>query len=81
MAGAGRGEKRFRSAIRNPYVPPTAAASIATTARRKAIDRLRHLKIVEAKRSEMALALRLDQGAHGPQNEIEVSPIVMISCA
>src|SRR5262245_38148827 len=46
-----------------------------TTARRKAIDRLRHLRIVEAKRSELALSLRLDQEIHRPQDEIELSPI------
>lgn len=56
-------------------VPASPGAWLTTTARRKAIDRLRHLRIVEAKRSELALALRLDQGAHGLQAEVEVSPI------
>src|SRR5262245_63470293 len=56
-------------------VPASPGAWLTTTARRKAIDRLRHLRIVEAKRSELALALRLDQGAHGPQDDAEYSPI------
>jgi RNA polymerase sigma-70 factor, ECF subfamily len=56
-------------------VPTSPGAWLTTTARRKAIDRIRHLKIVEAKRSELALSLRLDQEIHGPQDEFEVSPI------
>ncbi|MGH9582124.1 MAG: sigma factor, partial [Bryobacteraceae bacterium] len=56
-------------------VPACQGAWLTTTARRKAIDRIRHLKIVEAKRSELALSLRLDQEVHGPQDELEVSPI------
>src|SRR5262249_62322659 len=46
-----------------------------TTARRKAIDRLRHLRVVEAMRSELTLALRLEQGAYGSQYDLEVSPV------
>lgn len=56
-------------------IPASPGAWLTTTARRKAIDRIRHLKIVEAKRSELALSLRLDQEVHGPQDEFEVSPI------
>jgi RNA polymerase sigma-70 factor (ECF subfamily) len=56
-------------------VPASPGAWLTTTARRKAIDRLRHLRIAEAKRSELALSLRLDQEAHGAQDELEVSPI------
>src|SRR5262249_55928566 len=56
-------------------VPASPGAWLTTTARRKAIDRLRHLRIVEARRSELALALRLDQGAHGPRDDVEYSPI------
>ncbi len=56
-------------------VPVSPGAWLTTTARRKAIDRIRHLKIVEAKRSELALSLRLDQEIHSPQDEFEVSPI------
>src|SRR5262245_29890634 len=56
-------------------VPASPGAWLTTTARRKAIDRLRHLRIAEAKRSELALSLRLDQEIHRPQDEIELSPI------
>jgi RNA polymerase sigma-70 factor (ECF subfamily) len=56
-------------------VPASPGAWLTTTARRKAIDRIRHLKIVEAKRSELALSLRLDQEVRGSQDEFEVSPI------
>jgi RNA polymerase sigma-70 factor (ECF subfamily) len=56
-------------------VPASPGAWLTTTARRKAIDRIRHLKIVEAKRSELALSLRLDQEIHSPKDEFEVSPI------
>jgi RNA polymerase sigma-70 factor (ECF subfamily) len=56
-------------------VPASPGAWLTTTARRKAIDRLRHLRMVEAKHSQLALALRLDQEAHGAQDELEVSPI------
>src|SRR5262244_4517399 len=50
-------------------VPASPGAWLTTTARRKAIDRLRHLRIVEARRSELALSLRLDQETHGPQDQ------------
>jgi len=56
-------------------VPACPGAWLTTTARRKAIDRLRHLKIVEAKHSELALSLRLGQEMRGPDEELEVSPI------
>ena len=56
-------------------VPASPGAWLTTTARNKAIDRLRHLKIVEAKRSELALSLRLDREVPGPLDEFEVSPI------
>src|SRR5262244_4463833 len=56
-------------------VPAFPGAWLTTTARRKAIDRLRHLRIVEAKSSELALSIRLDQEAHGPPDELEVSPV------
>src|SRR5215470_17899001 len=55
--------------------PAFPGAWLTTTARRKAIDRLRHLRIVEAKSSELALSIRLDQEAHGPPDELEVSPV------
>jgi RNA polymerase sigma-70 factor, ECF subfamily len=56
-------------------VPASPGAWLTTTARRKAIDRIRHLRVVEAKRSQLALSLRLDQEVYGSQNEFEVSPI------
>lgn len=56
-------------------VPASPGAWLTTTARRKAIDRIRHLKIVEAKHSELALSLRLDKDVHGPLQDIEISPI------
>jgi RNA polymerase sigma-70 factor (ECF subfamily) len=56
-------------------VPASPGAWLTTTARRKAIDRIRHLKIVEAKRSELAFSLRLDHEIRSPQDEFEVSPI------
>lgn len=56
-------------------MPASPGAWLTTTARRKAVDRIRHLKIVEAKRSELALSLRLNQEIHDPQDEFEVSPI------
>ncbi len=56
-------------------VPASPGAWLTTTARRKAIDRLRHIKIVDAKRGELALSLRLEQELHDQQEELEVSPI------
>jgi len=56
-------------------LPAFPGAWLTTTARRKALDRLRHLKIVEAKSSELALSIRLDQEAYGPRDLAEVSPV------
>lgn len=56
-------------------LPASPGAWLATTARRKAIDRLRHLKIVEAKRSELELSIRLDHEAFGPPGDLELSPV------
>jgi RNA polymerase sigma-70 factor (ECF subfamily) len=56
-------------------VPVSPGAWLTTTARRKALDRLRHLRIANAKHSELALSLRLDQERWGPQDEIEVFPV------
>jgi RNA polymerase sigma-70 factor (ECF subfamily) len=56
-------------------LPASPGAWLTTTARRKALDRLRHLKIVEAKSSELALSLRLAQEARGPQDELEFWPV------
>src|SRR5215813_6317873 len=56
-------------------LPASPGAWLTTTARRKAIERLRHLTIVEATRSELTLSLRLDQG-YGSHYELEVSPVI-----
>src|SRR5579859_4009017 len=56
-------------------LPSSPGAWLATTARRKAIDRLRHLRIAEAKSSELALSIRLDHEVCGPADELEVSPV------
>ena len=56
-------------------LPTSPGAWLTTTARRKAFDRLRHLRIVEAKSSELALSMRLHQEAYGPQDDLEVSPV------
>jgi RNA polymerase sigma-70 factor (ECF subfamily) len=56
-------------------LPAAPGAWLTTTARRKAVDRLRHLKVVEAKSSELALSLRLDLEARGPIDELELSPV------
>ena len=59
----------------NDGLPSSPGAWLATAARRKALDRLRHLRIVEAKNSELALSIRLEQEVYGPQDELEVSPV------
>ncbi len=56
-------------------LPDSPGAWLATTARRKAIDRLRHLRIVEAKSSELALSMQLGQEAFGPPHDLEVWPV------
>jgi RNA polymerase sigma-70 factor (ECF subfamily) len=56
-------------------VPASPGAWLVTTARRKAVDRLRHLRVVEAKRSELALSLQLDLEGRGPQRELEIWPV------
>ena len=59
----------------NGGLPDSPGAWLTTTARRKALDRLRHLRIIEAKSSELALSMRLDQEALGPQDELEFWPV------
>jgi RNA polymerase sigma-70 factor (ECF subfamily) len=56
-------------------LPASPGAWLATTARRKALDRLRHVRIVEAKSSELALSIRMDREAYGPRDDLEVSPV------
>ena len=56
-------------------LPASPGAWLTTTARRKALDRLRHLRVAEAKRSELALSIRLDREAYGAREDQEVSPV------
>jgi RNA polymerase sigma-70 factor (ECF subfamily) len=56
-------------------LPASPGAWLATTARRKALDRLRHLRIVEAKGSELALSMRLERDAYSAPDDLEVSPV------
>jgi RNA polymerase sigma-70 factor (ECF subfamily) len=55
-------------------LPASPGAWLTTAARHKALDRLRHLKIVAAKTSDLALAMRLEQEAAGA-GERELSPV------
>jgi RNA polymerase sigma-70 factor (ECF subfamily) len=55
-------------------LPASPGAWLTTTGRRKALDRLRHLKIIEAKSSELALSMRLEQEARGAHDGLELSP-------
>ena len=56
-------------------LPTSPGAWLTTTARRKAIDRLKHLRIVEATRSELTLSIRLDHEVYPSQYELdEFSP-------
>jgi RNA polymerase sigma-70 factor (ECF subfamily) len=56
-------------------LPASPGAWLTTIARRKALDRLRHLRIVEAKKSELALVMRLDPGAHVQKDDLETVPV------
>jgi RNA polymerase sigma-70 factor, ECF subfamily len=56
-------------------LPASPGAWLTTTARRKALDRLRHLRIIEAKSSELALSMRLAQEARSPQDAFEFWPV------
>jgi RNA polymerase sigma-70 factor (ECF subfamily) len=56
-------------------IPASPGAWLTTTARRKAVDRVRHLKIVEAKASELALSIRLDREAYGGGGDVALSPV------
>jgi RNA polymerase sigma-70 factor (ECF subfamily) len=55
-------------------LPASPGAWLTTTARRRALDRLRHLRIVDARSSELALSMRLDQEARGPLDDLAVWP-------
>lgn len=56
-------------------LPPSPGAWLATTARRKALDRMRHLRVVEAKHSELALSLRLGRDAYPAPDDVDVLPV------
>jgi RNA polymerase sigma-70 factor (ECF subfamily) len=56
-------------------LPASPGAWLTTTARRKALDRLRHLRIVGAKTSELALSMRFEGDAYLPPDDLEVSPL------
>jgi RNA polymerase sigma-70 factor (ECF subfamily) len=56
-------------------LPLSPGAWLTTTARRKAFDRLRHLRIVEAKRSELELSIRIGQEGCFPADEREIFPV------
>jgi RNA polymerase sigma-70 factor (ECF subfamily) len=56
-------------------LPAAPGAWLTTTARRRALDRLRHLRIVEAKRSELELSIRLEREAYGWRDELALSPV------
>jgi RNA polymerase sigma-70 factor (ECF subfamily) len=55
-------------------LPDAPAAWLTTTARRKALDRFRHARIVEAKSSALALAMSLEQEGAGRADERDWSP-------
>jgi RNA polymerase sigma-70 factor (ECF subfamily) len=59
----------------NDGLPASPGAWLTTTARHKALDRLRHLRIEEAKSSELALSIRLEREAYGRRDDVEVSPV------
>jgi RNA polymerase sigma-70 factor, ECF subfamily len=56
-------------------LPASPGAWLTTTARRKALDRVRHLKIIEAKRSELALSMNMDHELWGSSDELECWPV------
>jgi RNA polymerase sigma-70 factor, ECF subfamily len=56
-------------------VPDVPGAWLTTIARRKALDRLRHAKIVANKSNALALLMRLEQEAAGSPDEREWSPV------
>jgi RNA polymerase sigma-70 factor, ECF subfamily len=56
-------------------LPDAPGAWLTTIARRKALDRLRHARIVQAKSSALALAMSLEQEAAGAADERDWSPV------
>jgi RNA polymerase sigma-70 factor (ECF subfamily) len=56
-------------------LPASPGAWLTTTARRRALDRLRHVRVAEAKSSELALSMRLERDAYPPPHDLEISPV------
>jgi RNA polymerase sigma-70 factor, ECF subfamily len=56
-------------------VPDAPGAWLTTIARRKALDRLRHAKVVANKSNALALLMRLEQEAAGSSDERDWSPV------
>src|ERR1043165_7670688 len=56
-------------------LPTSPGAWLTTTARRKALDRIRHEKIAASKGAALALAMRLDRDEAGAPQEREWSPV------
>jgi RNA polymerase sigma-70 factor, ECF subfamily len=56
-------------------LPDAPGAWLTTIARRKALDRRRHARIVQAKSSALALAMSLEQEAAGAADERDWSPV------
>jgi RNA polymerase sigma-70 factor (ECF subfamily) len=56
-------------------LPVSPGAWLTTTARRKALDWLRHLRIVERKQRALALSIRLEQEAGAGVDAAELSPV------
>jgi RNA polymerase sigma-70 factor, ECF subfamily len=59
----------------NDGVPDVPGAWLTTIARRKALDRVRHAKIVANKANALTLLMRLEQEAAGSPDEREWSPV------
>jgi RNA polymerase sigma-70 factor, ECF subfamily len=56
-------------------LPASPAAWLTTTARRKALDRLRHVRTIESKNTALVLFLRSEQEASDTQDARERSPV------
>jgi RNA polymerase sigma-70 factor (ECF subfamily) len=56
-------------------LPASPGAWLSTAARRKAVDRLRHHKVIEAKGDDLALLMRLEQEAAAAPDEREPATV------
>jgi RNA polymerase sigma-70 factor (ECF subfamily) len=56
-------------------LPTAPGAWLTTTARRKALDRLRHVRIIESKAGSLQQAMRLEQEARNAHDPLEFSPV------